>query len=91
MTKIHLGCWHRHIPGWIHVDLCDFPHIDFKSDIKDLPFFESNFADIIYASHVIEYFDREEIISALFEWKRVLKPGGIIRLAVPNFEALIKT
>ena len=29
--KLNLGCWHRYIPGFIHVDLCDFEHIDHKS------------------------------------------------------------
>jgi len=26
--KIHLGCWHRNIPGFVNVDLCDMDHID---------------------------------------------------------------
>jgi ubiquinone/menaquinone biosynthesis C-methylase UbiE len=41
--------------------------------------------DLIYASHVLEYFDREEIKDVIYEWYRVLKPGGRLRLAVPNF------
>jgi hypothetical protein len=31
--KLHLGCWHRVIPGFVHVDLCDMPHIDHQSSI----------------------------------------------------------
>ena len=26
--KLNLGCWHRHIPGFVHVDLCDMEHMD---------------------------------------------------------------
>ena len=37
--KVHLGCWHRFIPGFVHVDLCDMPHIDHMSSIDLLPFF----------------------------------------------------
>jgi hypothetical protein len=33
--KLHLGCWHRYIPGFIHIDLCDMEHIDYKSSIDD--------------------------------------------------------
>ena len=86
---LHLGCWHRHFPGWVHVDLCDFEHIDHQSSVDKLPMLENRSADIIYASHVLEYFDREEAKTALREWRRILKPNGILRLSVPDFEKLI--
>jgi predicted SAM-dependent methyltransferase len=86
---IHLGCWKRNIPGFINVDLYNAPHIDYMHDVQSLPMFEDNTADLIYASHVLEYFDRDEIQEVLKEWRRVLKPGGILRIAVPNFEALM--
>ena len=89
MIKLHLGCGKRHIPGWIHIDLADYPHIDFKQRVDDLSNFEDNTVDLIYASHVLEYFDRFEARKVLLEWRRVLKPGGILRLAVPDFEALV--
>lgn len=90
MKKVHLGCWHRHIPGFIHVDLCDYPHIDYKSGIDTLPFFDDESVDLIYCSHALEYFDRHEARPVLAEWRRVLKLGGTLRLAVPDFSALIK-
>ena len=88
--KAHLGCWHRVIPGFVHVDLCDLPHIDYKSTIDHLPFFADNSIELIYCSHALEYFDREGAVKCLAEWRRVLKSGGILRLAVPDFAALIK-
>mgnify|MGYP001318212254 CR=1 FL=1 len=87
--KLHLGCWHRYIPGFIHIDLCDFSHIDYKRSIDDLSIFKENSVTLIYSSHSFEYFDRERGIIVLKEWLRVLKPGGVMRLAVPNFDALI--
>lgn len=91
MEKVYLnlGCWHREIPGWIHVDLCDMPHIDFKTNINDLSMFEDNSVDLIYSSHSFEYFDVKEAPDVLKEWHRVLKPGGVLRLAVPDFDSLI--
>lgn len=88
--KLHLGCWTRIIPGMINVDICDYPHIDHISPIDKLPFIEDESVDLIYCSHAFEYFDKDEASKALIEWKRVLRSGGILRLAVPNFPALIE-
>jgi len=88
--NLHLGCGKRYIPGFVHVDLDDYPHIDYRHDIRTLPMFADNSVDLIYPCHVIEYFDRIEVLDVLHEWYRVLKPGGILRLAVPDFEALVK-
>lgn len=88
--KVHLGCWHRIIPGFVHVDLCDMPHVEHKSSIDNLPFFADGSAQLIYCSHALEYFDRDQALDVLREWYRVLAPGGLLRLAVPDFEALIK-
>lgn len=87
---LNLGCWHRHIPGWVHVDLCDMPHIDHQSRIDDLPMFADASVDLIYSSHSFEYFDRQQAPRVLAEWHRVLKPGGTLRLAVPDFDALLQ-
>ncbi len=88
--KLHLGCGKRYLDGYIHVDIHNHDHIDFVSKIEKLDMFENEYADLIYASHCIEYFDREEIIEVLKEWKRVLIPGGTLRLAVPDFDSLLK-
>ena len=44
--------------------------------------------DLIYASHLIEYFDLDEVKELLNYWLLKLKKGGILRLAVPNFRAI---
>lgn len=88
--KLHLGCWHRHIPGFVHVDQCDLPHIDHRSGIDALPFVADAAATLIYCSHAFEYFDRQQAVQVLAEWRRVLRPGGLLRLAVPDFAALIE-
>jgi predicted SAM-dependent methyltransferase len=87
--KLHLGCGKRYLPGYTHVDLSDYPHIDYKQDIRFLPNFASDSIDLIYSSHVIEYFDKKETDEVLKEWYRILRPSGIIRLAVPDFDALV--
>ncbi len=85
--KLHLGCGKRDFGvGWTHIDCGDFPHVE-SHDITQLPFDDTGIT-LIYVSHVLEYFDREEVLLILKEWYRVLKFGGILRLAVPNFEVM---
>ena len=85
--KINMGCgWRNFGSDWIHIDAGAYDHLDHNS-IVDLPY-ENNTVDLIYASHVLEYFDRLEVNKVLSEWHRVLKPGSTLRLAVPNFHVM---
>jgi len=88
--RLHLGCGKKYIPGFIHIDLGSYDHIDHNRDIKDLGIFGDNEIDLIYCCHALEYFDRHEVIDVLKEWHRVLKKGGILRLSVPDFESIVK-
>ena len=87
--KLHLGSAIRYLEGYVHVDISNHDHIDIKTSIDKLTSIKDDSVDEIYASHVLEYFDRNEAEAVLTEWKRVLKKNGILRLAVPNFDALI--
>jgi len=85
MIKINMGCgWRNFGKDWVHIDGGDYNHLDYK-DITDLSQFNNNTVDLIYASHILEYFDRQQISSLLAEWRRVLKSGGTLRIAVPDF------
>ena len=86
--KLHLACWHRYIPGWIHVDLCDMPHINYNSSMDHLPFIEDNSVDTIYISHGLSYLESSRVDAAFDEWWRVLQPNGTLRLSVPNLKAV---
>jgi len=89
MVKINLGCgWRNFDKDWIHIDGGDYDHLDY-TDITKLEF-ENNSVDLIYVSHVLEYFDINEVKQLLQEWQRVLKPEGILRIAVPDFETMTK-
>ena len=88
--KLHLGCGKRFLKGYTHIDIDYHEHIDFQSSIDKLPMIKSDSVDLIYTCGVLEYFDIEEVIEVLKEWKRVLKVGGILRTSVPNFESIVK-
>tara|TARA_A100001015_G_scaffold321052_1_gene449860 strand:- start:847 stop:1668 length:822 start_codon:yes stop_codon:yes gene_type:complete len=73
-------------------------NIDFTSNDKsvkrmnvlsDLPYDNDSF-DVIYTSHFLEHIPREDLSSFLKECLRLLKPGGMIRIVMPDLEFLIK-
>lgn len=88
--KLHLGCGERYLAGYVHVDINKFDHIDYISSVDNLSMFEDETVNEIYASHLLEYFDKFESLDVLKEWKRVLKNKGKLRLAVPNFSKLVE-
>ncbi|MDH5835442.1 class I SAM-dependent methyltransferase [Luteimonas kalidii] len=87
IEKLHLGCGPRHIPGWYHVDALALAHVDHVGPVDDLAWIPDGSVGIIYASHVLEHFGRHAYMKVLQEWRRVLRPGGILRIAVPDFAA----
>ena len=87
--KLHLGCGPKYIPGFTHVDVIGGDHIHHQGTVSELPFPDDS-ADLIYASHILEHFSRLDIQKVLCEWYRVLRPGGILRIAVPDFSACAK-
>ena len=51
---------------------------------------ESNSVDAVYHSHTLEHIDRAEVHGLMSEVLRVLKPGGIHRIVVPDLERLVR-
>lgn len=89
MIKVHMGCGPRDFgDGWYNVDAHPHPHVD-SSEIGLLTF-EENEIDLIYASHFLEYLEPKKAEYLLCRWLHVLKPGGTIRLAVPDFEIMMR-
>ena len=86
--KLHLGCGKRHIPGFVHIDAIDYPHVDHVATIDNLSFLPTDSVELIYTCHVLEHFRRRDVGGVLKEWLRVLTPGGTLRVAVPDFAKL---
>jgi predicted SAM-dependent methyltransferase len=86
MNKLHLGCGKVYLHGWTNVDIFSTVAADMYCDITRLPYRSESF-DIIYASHVLEHVHRHMVLATLQHWRDMLAPGGVLRLAVPNFSA----
>ena len=89
-VRLHLGSGHRYLPGFINIDQDHLDHVDQVMDIKDLSAFEDESVDEIYSCGVIIYFDRYEVVDVLAEWRRVLKPGGLLRTSLADFEMMVE-
>lgn len=88
--KLHLGCGRCYLPpdeGWTNVDIFSNVHADAYHSVTDLPFEKKSFS-LVYASHILEHVHRHMILSTLCHWRGLLKEGGTLRLAVPDFRAV---
>ncbi len=88
-VRIHLGCGDVNATGFINVDAWAAPHVHYVRDVTDLSIFPDGFADLVYACHVLEHVRHRMVTQTLWEWRRVLKPGGVLRLSVPDFERIL--
>lgn len=90
-VRLHIGCGEVAAPGFINVDARYFPHVHlFRKDVADLRGFADGTVDMIYLSHVLEHVRRRrqrEVLSCYF---RKLKPGGVLRLGVPDLDVLLR-
>jgi predicted SAM-dependent methyltransferase len=87
---LHIGCGDVILPKpFENLDTRKMDGVDHVCEADKLSFEDGTF-DLVYSSHVLEHFKRNETQSILNEWVRVLKPGGIVRISVPSFESLIK-
>lgn len=89
--RLNVGCGDRIIPddGWLNVDMDARPGVDLVCDARCLStHFRPDSVSLIYASHVLGYFDEQEVVDVLRGWHAILCDGGVLRLAVPDLEAL---
>jgi predicted SAM-dependent methyltransferase len=86
--QLNLGCGLNLKPGWVNIDLGKFA--DLQLDLRE-PFpFPDNSAAFIYSEHVFEHFSYpEEAGHILSESLRVLRPGGVFSIGVPDSEMAI--
>jgi SAM-dependent methyltransferase len=87
---VNLGCGAQIHPDWINIDFRGDGKSVFSWDLRRrLPLADRS-CDAVYASHVIEHFDRGSARHFLLECQRVLKDDGCIRLVAPDLEGITR-
>ena len=90
MRALNLGCGTRFHPDWENVDFSSASPCVRAYDLrKGIPYPDSSF-DVVYHSHLLEHFPKQFAPTFLRECHRVLKPGGLIRVAVPDLEKIVR-
>ena len=88
--RVNTGCGYNPTPGWINLDVNSSPGIHYWDCRRGLPF-SDNAVAAIYSEHMFEHFDLEtEAKPFLQECRRCLRPGGVIRLVVPDAGAYLR-
>jgi predicted SAM-dependent methyltransferase len=87
---LNLGCGERFHPEWVNLDLHPAnPSVRGWDLQEELPFADGSF-DVVYHSHVLEHFSKAEGLRLLQRCCRVLRPKGIIRVAIPDLERIAR-
>jgi len=86
--KLHVGCGRNRFDGWINADITADADLIIYME-KPLPFGDGTLTRV-YSEHVIEHVPYEVALYFLKEVRRVLAPGGVVRIATPGLEGLVE-
>jgi len=78
--KINFGCGSIQPADWINIDIDP----EYKTEHKNLHLIPDNSCDILVSHATICSIPYHKINAALLEFNRVLKPGGVVRISLPD-------
>jgi hypothetical protein len=90
MKFLNLGCGSRCHKQWVNLDITAVKPYVQACDLRfGIPFPDQTF-DLVYHSHLLEHFSQSEGLGFLKECCRVMKPGCVIRVVVPDLENITR-
>jgi predicted SAM-dependent methyltransferase len=91
LKYLDIGCGPNTNPDLINMDFAWLPGVDLCWDItRGLPFNGASLKGI-FSEHCLEHFPLKMALSILLDCHRVLQPGGVIRVVVPDAEVYLRT
>jgi hypothetical protein len=82
VARIQFGCGSNQLQGWHNFDR--------DHDITQPLRCQDSCVDYVFAEHVLEHVTMQQAINFLRECYRILKPHGIVRIAVPSIERIFQ-
>src|SRR5919106_4217183 len=86
VRRLNWGCGEWAQPGWLNSDIKGGPGVDIVADVRSGLPLENDSIDYIVSIHALPEVPYQELVPVLGELRRVLKPGGVLRLALPDLE-----
>jgi len=84
---LNLGCGSIFLKGWKNLDFHSFHPEVISHDLRlPLPIEEKSI-DVVYHAHVLQHLEYDDAHKLMHECQRVLKPGGSLRIVVPDLES----
>jgi predicted SAM-dependent methyltransferase len=88
--RLHLGSGANRLPGQVNIDLLGMGS-DLAWDLRRRLPFPDACAQAAWLEHVIQEFPLADALALLEECHRVLRPGGTIRVGVPDLGRYIRS
>ena len=89
VRRLNWGCGPITSYGWVNSDIYGWPGVDIVADIRaGLPVADNTF-DYIVSIHALPEIPYGDLDRALSELRRMLKPGGVLRLSLPDMDKAI--
>jgi predicted SAM-dependent methyltransferase len=85
--KLHIGCGDNQLQGWLNTELCPRGDQVFLDAARPFPLADRTF-HFVYAEHMIEHIGLADADAMVAECRRVMAPGGILRLVTPDLAFL---
>jgi predicted SAM-dependent methyltransferase len=87
--KLEIGSGNSPQPGYEHLEINpDCPHIEYNCSCESIPVPDETF-DEIAAFHVLEHVCWTKTDIVLREWFRILRRGGMLKIATPDLAHVI--
>ncbi len=89
IRRLNWGSGTAPAPGWVNSDIKEGPGIDLPCDIRDGLPLPSESLDYAVSVHALQEIPLPDLLAALGELHRVLRPEGALRLVVPDLDKAI--